>query len=98
MNDFYQVKFKELFIEFTRYVIENPEFAAHIPRDAHVVLLDRQDPGYSLQAIQSAKQAQDIDDVSHRPVVYVEVKEIAPVRSRLRKVRVLESPPQYAAT
>jgi hypothetical protein len=98
MNNFYQAKFKELFIEFTRYVIENPEFAAHIPKDAHVVLLDHQDPVYSLRAIQSAQRAQDIDDVSHRPVVYVEVREMAPIQSRLRKVRVLESPPQYAIT
>jgi hypothetical protein len=95
MNEFYQAKFKELFIEFTRYVIEHPEFAAHIPQNAQVVLLDYQDPRYSLQAIKFAQRAKETDDVSNRPVVYVEVREMAPIQSRLRKVEVLKSPPQY---
>ena len=96
MNNFYQAKFKELFIEFTRYVIEHPEFASLIPQDAQVVLLDYQDPRYSLQAIKFAQRAKETDDVSNRPVVYVEVREMAPIQSRLRKVEVLKSPPQYA--
>ena len=96
MNEFYQAKFKELFIEFTRYVTEHPEFAAYIPQGAQVVLLDYQDPHYSLYAIKSAQGAKETDDVPHRPVVYVEVREMAPIQSRLRKVEVLQSPPQYA--
>lgn len=96
MNEFYQAKFKELFIEFTRYVIEHPDFAAHIPQDAHVVLLDYKDPSYSTQAIKFARQAKETDDMSNRPVVYIEVQEMAPVQSRLRKVEILKSPPKYA--
>ena len=95
MSEFYQAKFKELFIEFTRYLIEHPEFAAHIPQDAHIVLLDYQDPDYSLEAIKLAQQAKEKDDMSNRPIVYVEVKEMAPVRSRLKKVELLSSPPEY---
>ncbi len=96
MNQFYQTKFKELFIEFTRYVVEQPEFAALIPQDAHVVLLDDKDPDYSIQAIKFAQHAHQTDDVSNRPVVYIEVREMAPIQSRLRKVEVLKSPPEYA--
>ncbi len=96
MNEFYQTKFKELFIEFTRYVIEHPKFAALIPQDAQVVLLDCKDPGYSLQAIKFAQRAKQTDNVSNRPVVYIEVREMAPIKSRLRKVEVLKSPPEYA--
>jgi hypothetical protein len=95
MNQFYQAKFKELFIEFTRYITEHPEFAAHIPQDAQVVLLDDKDPTYSLQAIKFAQRAKETDEVSNRPVVYIEVKEMAPVQSRLRKVEILKSPPEY---
>ncbi len=53
MNAFYQAKFKELCIEFTRYLTDPPEFAADIPQDAQVVLLDSHDSHYSLQAIQA---------------------------------------------
>jgi hypothetical protein len=96
MNQFYEAKFKELFIEFTRYVIEHPEFGAHIPKDAQIVLLDRHDPHYSSQAISSAQQAKETDEVSNRPVVYIEVKEMAPIQSRVRKLEVFKSPPAYA--
>jgi hypothetical protein len=96
MNEFYQAKFKELFIEFTRYIIEHPEFAALIPQDAQVVLLDSRDPSYSSQAIKFAQRAKQTDDISDRPFVYIEVREMAPVQSRLRKVELLKSPPEYA--
>ena len=96
MNQFYQAKFKQLFIEFTRYLTEHPEFAAHIPKDAQVVLLDSQDPDYNLQAIQFAQKAKETDEIKDRPIVYIEVKEMAPVHSRLLKVDVFTSPPTYA--
>ena len=61
MSEFYRAKFNELFAEFTRYLVEHPEFAEQIPEGAEVV--------------------------------YVEVGELAPVRSRLRNPRVLPPPP-----
>ncbi|MBM4465658.1 MAG: hypothetical protein FJ014_08935 [Chloroflexi bacterium] len=95
MNAFYRAKFNDLFMEFTRYLIEHPEFAERIPEGAQVVLLDRRDPLYSQQAIEFAKRARETDDVPDRPVVYMEVTEIAPVRSRLQGVRILDMPPAY---
>ncbi len=95
MSEFYRAKFNELFMEFTRYLVEHPEFAEHIPEGAHVVLLDRQDPHYSRQAIGFAQRARETDDVPDRSVVYIEVREMAPIRSRLRKLDVLSSPPTY---
>lgn len=96
MNQFYQTKSKELFIKFTRYLTEHPEFGAKIPKNAHVVLVDKNDPQYSLQSIQNAQNAKAIDDMPDRPVVCIEVREMAPVKSRLRKVKVFTSPPLYA--
>lgn len=69
---------------------------AKIPKNAQVVLLDKNDPQYSLQAIQNAQNAKATDDMPDRPVVYIEVREMAPVKSRLRKVKVFTSPPEYA--
>jgi hypothetical protein len=97
MSSFYQAKFNEMFMEFTRYLIEHPEFAECIPEGAQVVLLDRQDPLYSQQASELAKRARETDDMPDRPVVFLEVTEMALVRSRLRKVRVLDMPPAYVA-
>jgi len=96
MNKLYQAKFKELFIEFTRYLTEHPDLAASIPKNAQVVLLDYNDPAYSVQAIRLAQRAQETDDVSERPVVYIEIKEMAPVQSRVRKIEILKTPPEYA--
>jgi len=43
------------------------------------------------------QNARATDDVPDRPVVCVEIGELAPVRSRLQKVRVLKLAPVYAA-
>jgi len=96
MNAFYRAKFNELFMEFTRYLIEHPEFAELIPEGAQVVLLDRRDPRYSQQAIELARRAKETDDEPDRPVVFMEVTRMAPVRSRLQGVRILDLPPVYA--
>lgn len=98
MDQFYRAKFNELFMEFTRYLVEHPEFAEHIPEGAQLVLLDQQDPRYSQQAIEFAQRARQTDDVPGRPVVYIEVREMAPIRSRLRRLQVLSSPPAYVTT
>ena len=64
---------------------------------AHVVLLDHHDPRYSFHAIQGAQRAKDTDELTNRPVVYIEVREMATVHSRLLKINVLTSPPAYTA-
>lgn len=98
MNQFYQAKFKELFIEFTRYIIEHPEFAAQIPQDAQIILLDYKDPDYSLQAIKFAQRAKHVDDMKNRPVIYIEVREMSPIRSRLQKIEIFKTPPHYVVS
>ena len=95
MSESYQAKLNELLTEFTYYLIEHPEFSENIPDSAQVVLLDRHDPKYSQQAIEHAQRARENDDVPDRPVAYIEIDEITPVRSRLEGLRVLESPPEY---
>ncbi len=97
MNGFYQAKFNELFMEFTRYLVEHPEFAERIPDGAQVVLLDHADPQYSQQAVELAQRATKTDDVPSRPIVYIQVTEMSPVRSRLQKLDVLGRAPIYAA-
>jgi hypothetical protein len=95
MDEFYQAKLEELLREFTYYLVEHPEFSENIPDHAQVVLLDQRDPQYSRHAIENAQRARLTDDVPDRPIAYIAVDELAPVRSRLRGLRVLEAPPVY---
>ena len=95
MEEFYQAKLDELLREFTYYIIEHPEFSEDIPDEAQVVLLDQHDPEYSQHAIKLAQQAKLTDDKCDRPIVYIAVDEMTPIRSRLQSLRVLESPPVY---
>ncbi len=91
MNEFYRAKFNELFTEFTRYLVEHPEFAEQIPDGAEVVLLDNDDAEYN-QYILAAIRA----DPPKHPIVYIEVGELAPIRSRLRNPKVLPASTAYA--
>jgi len=91
MNEFYRAKFNELFAEFTRYLVEHPEFAGRIPDGAEMVLLDSRDPEYNRHMLAAIRAAPP-----EHPVVYIEVGELAPVRSRLRNPRVLPFPAAYA--
>jgi hypothetical protein len=91
MNEFYRAKFNELFAEFTRYLVEHPEFAGQIPDGAEVVLLDSRDSEYNRYVLTAIRAA-----LPEHPVVYVEVGELAPVRSRLRNPTVLPAPAAHA--
>jgi hypothetical protein len=91
MNEFYRAKFNELFAEFTRYLVEHPEFAGQIPDGAEIVLLDSRDLEYNRYVLAAIRVAPP-----EHPVVYVEVGELAPVRSRLRNPRILPTPAAYA--
>jgi hypothetical protein len=96
MTDFNELKYRELFTEFNRYILENDEFAAQIPRNALVVLLDKSDPAFSRRNIALSREYLKNDDMPDRPVVYVEVGELAPVRSRLRNPCIVTELPDYA--
>ena len=67
------------------------EFAEQIPDGAEVVLLDSRDSKYNRHMLTAIRTAPP-----EHPVVYIEVGELAPVRSRLRNPRVLPAPTAYA--
>ena len=93
----FEEKYDELFTEFNRYVVEHPEFAKRIPRDALVVLLDKSDPEFSRENLRRVQSYLKRDDHPSRPVVYVQVGRLAPVKSRLRNPRLITRAPEYAA-
>jgi hypothetical protein len=84
MSEFYRAKFNELFTEFTRYLITHPDFGEDIPKGAEVILLDRQDPGYTNYMLKKAPK---------KDVVFIDVGKLAPIRSRLRKPKIISRPP-----
>ena len=88
MNEFYRAKFDELFLEFTRYLITHPDFGADLPPGAEVILLDRRDPGYTRFMLERARPEDD-----KQPVVFIDVGELAPIRSRLKKPKIISRPP-----
>jgi hypothetical protein len=95
MTDSYELKYRELFTEFSLYILENDGFAAQIPRNALVVLLDKSDPAFSQRNIALAREYLKNDDMPDRPVVYIEVGKLAPVRSRLQNPRIVTELPDY---
>ena len=97
MTGLFEEKYDELLTEFNYYVTEHPEFAERIPPDALVVLLDKGDPVFSRENLHRVKQYLQHDDVPGRDVVYVEVGRLAPVRSRLRHLRLMKDAPRCAA-
>jgi len=95
MNSLFEIKHDELFTEFNRYVIEHPKFAARIPQDALVVLLDKNDQEFCRWSAQRAQEYLKHDDKLGRSVVYVEVGRLAPVKSRLRRPHLATTLPDY---
>ena len=82
MSEFYRAKFNELFTEFTRYLITHPDFGEDIPKGAEVVLLDRQDPGYTNYMLEKAPQ---------KDVVFIDVRKLALIHSRLGKPKIIHA-------
>ena len=96
MNSLFEEKYDELLTEFNYYVAEHPEFAERIPHDALVVLLDKHDPAFNQENLLRVKQYLQHDDFSGRAIVYLQVGRLAPVRSRLRNLRLMVREPRYA--
>ncbi len=65
--------------EFDRYVMEHPEFAAKIPRNAQIVLQFEGDSPYNEWSRRLAQRQREPEQL----VVYVKVKGLRPVKSRL---------------
>lgn len=96
MNNTYRAKYDELFTELNRYMLEYPEFGEQIPQNALIVLVDESDPEFSRRNIQLAQEYLVYDDLPDRTVIYVEVGELVPIRSRLCHPRVVTQMPGYA--
>ncbi len=94
-NEVYKAKYTLLGSEFDQYVQEHPAFAAHIPKGALIVFLDKSEPEFSEWSLARARQHAQIDDQSDRPVVYVDVGKLAPRRSRLIRPRIARDPGKY---
>ena len=76
-----------LSFEFERYILEHPTILEQIPDGAEVVLLPKDDPELyrlNLEAAQGADRP--------GPIVYVEIKALAPARSRLVQPRLRTQP------
>ena len=96
MNGLFEEKYDELFAEFNYYVAEHPEFSERIPHDAIVVLLDKNDPVFNQENLRRVKHYLQHDDVPGRAIIYVQIGRLAPVRSRLRNLRLMTREPHYA--
>jgi hypothetical protein len=88
MNEYYRVELNELLTEFNRYLAEHPAFVEKIPNGAEVVLLDKRDLGYNRFVLENLK--------NDHPIIYIDVGELTPVRSRLRQPTIVSSPRAYA--
>ena len=97
MNELFAVKYDDLLTEFNHYVMEHPDFLTDIPDEAVVVLLDRSDPEFCRYNLARAQAYQQNDDRPERPVAYVDVGDLAPVRSRLLHPHVLPRVPETLA-
>jgi hypothetical protein len=96
MNSLFEEKYDELFTEFNYYVAEHPAFSERIPHDALVVLLDKNDPAFNQENLRRVQKYLRHDDVPGRAVVYIQIGRLAPVRSRLRDLRLMAHEPRYA--
>ena len=67
--------------EFDRYVIEHPEFAEKIPRNAQIILQIEDDEEYNEWSRQLAEKQRE----PNQSAIYVNVKGLKPVKSRLIK-------------
>jgi len=97
VNELFTIKYDMLLTEFNNYVMTHPEFLADIPDEALIVLIDPNDPEFSYRNLERVQAYQRNDDKPDRPVVYVDIGELAPVRSRLIKPRVLSRLPDTLA-
>ena len=85
MNEFYRAKFNELFLEFNRYLLNHPSFAEKFPHETEVILLDSRDSGYNNFMLKNAPKETG-------KIIFVDVGELAPARSRLRHPKIVSRP------
>ncbi len=73
----------ELIYEFDMYVIEHPEFAEKIPQGAMVVMQIEDDEKFNSWSKQLAESQAEKD----QPIIYIKIKELLPVHSRIKKLK-----------
>lgn len=83
MNVF-EEKNAELVTEFDRYVREHPDLAERIPDNALVAMLVEGDEGFNRWSQEGAKRQAE----KGQPIVYVKIKRIQPIRSRIQEVEI----------
>ena len=71
--------------EFDRYIIEHPDFADTIPDNALVVMQIQGDNEFNSWARETSLSAAG----KKIPIVYVTIKELKPVRSRIEKLELV---------
>lgn len=81
MSEILEKRHAILLTEFDRYVVEHPEFAVNIPKNSQIVLQFERDEEYNEWSRQLAKRQRE----PGQKVVYVKVKTLRPVKSRLYK-------------
>lgn len=82
MSDLYTLKHGDLFVEFTRFIAMHPKFGEQIPDGAEVILLDSRDKGYTRFMLKHAPK-------KDANVVFVDVGELAPIRSRVKNPKII---------
>ena len=86
MNVFEQ-KNAELVTEFDRYVREHPDFAEQLPANALVAMLIEGDQEFNRWSQEGAQRQAE----KQQPIVYVKIKRIQPIRSRIEEIEVSAS-------
>jgi len=81
MNAF-ELKNSELISEFDKYVLEHPDFARKLPYGAHIVLQVEGDEEFNEWAQGVAEKNAE----AGRPLVYIKIKKLKPVRSRIAEL------------
>ena len=81
MNVFEQ-KNAELVTEFDRYVREHPDLTERIPDKALVAMLVEGDEEFNRWSQEGAKRQAE----KGQPIVYVKIKRIQPIRSRIQEI------------
>lgn len=72
----------DLIFEFDKYVLEHPEFSDDIPQNAVVVMQLEGDGRFNQWSSKLAKSHAE----KGQPIVYVHIRKIKPLRSRIEKV------------
>jgi hypothetical protein len=69
----------ELSSEFGKFMLDNPELAEKIPKEAMIVFIDESDSELTHYNLSLAKQAEK----EKRPIIKVRIKGLAPETTRL---------------